>query len=168
MNLPTLISLSRGVLAFFFLSDSVVLRTFAITLAALTDFLDGYLARRLNKITSLGTLIDPLMDKLFVLVALAILWSEEKIFMWQILLFLLRDISLALFSIYLTIKKSYKNWQIRSFFSGKIMTTLQFIALMLLALEYQIPIALWSLLALFGASSFFELIWLFEFKKKKV
>lgn len=160
MNLPSFISVSRGMLCLFFLSDSIFLRTFAIAMAAFTDFLDGYIARRFNQMTQLGTLLDPLMDKLFVAAALFVFWNEEKLAMWQITLFLLRDLSLLIFSLYLWAEGRHGTWQIRSFWSGKLMTCLQFAILLLLAQSLPIHAALWALLAICGVASFFELRWL--------
>ena len=160
MNLPTLISLSRGFLCLFFLSDSVGLRTLAIVLAALTDFLDGYLARRLQQTTPLATRLDPLMDKLFVGAALAVLWWEERLVLWQVAIFLLRDISLLFFALYLVLANRYHTWHIRSFLTGKLMTSLQFVALVLLAQVQPVPAFLWTLLVLCGTTCFFELVWL--------
>lgn len=160
MNLPTLISISRGMLCLCFLSDSSLIRTLAITIAALTDFLDGFLARRFNQTTPLGTLLDPLMDKLFVAAALFVFWSEEKVAAWQITLFLLRDLSLLIFSLYLWAEGRHNSWQIRSFWSGKLMTCLQFAILLLLAQSMPIHATFWALLAIFGTASFFELRWL--------
>ncbi len=160
MNLPSYISLLRGLACLFFISDSSFWRTFAISFAALTDFLDGYLARLLNQMTPFGTRLDPLMDKLFVIVALAVFFGEQKIETWQIVVFLLRDISLIVFTGYLWLTKRYKSWKVRSFISGKLMTTLQFVALIYLAQNQSIPAILWTLLAICGISSFFELIWL--------
>lgn len=47
------------------------------TLAAITDALDGYLARKLNQISSLGAFLDPVADKLMVAVALVLLLQQD-------------------------------------------------------------------------------------------
>jgi CDP-diacylglycerol--glycerol-3-phosphate 3-phosphatidyltransferase len=76
MNLPNLLTLSRlfmamimmGLLSLAFpFSKTMALLVFAV--AGLTDFLDGYLARKHNLITSFGQLMDPLTDKVMVCAA---------------------------------------------------------------------------------------------------
>ncbi len=158
MNLPTLISLLRGLLSLFFLSASPLFRTLAIALAALSDFLDGYFARRYKQCTPLGTVVDPLMDKLFVGAALFVFWNEESLALWQVGLFLLRDISLLAFGCYLKVAERFCTWQVRSFISGKLMTALQFIALILLAQNIPVPAVVWAAFGLLGIASFFELV----------
>lgn len=49
--------------------------------AAVTDSLDGYLARRLNQMSALGAFLDPVADKLMVAIALILLVSDEPVFL---------------------------------------------------------------------------------------
>jgi CDP-diacylglycerol--glycerol-3-phosphate 3-phosphatidyltransferase len=80
MNLPNRLTLGRLVLTVFFViflststhwGDTLALLLFII--ASVTDWLDGYLARRLNQITNFGRLMDPLADKILVAAALVCL-----------------------------------------------------------------------------------------------
>ncbi|MGB3401504.1 MAG: CDP-diacylglycerol--glycerol-3-phosphate 3-phosphatidyltransferase [Microcoleaceae cyanobacterium] len=102
MNLPNLITFSRlSVVPFllYFLYNptpthcwiSVVL--FAI--AASTDWLDGYLARKLNQVTDLGKFLDPLVDKLLVLAPLLALIQLGTIPAWGVFLILARELTVA-------------------------------------------------------------------------
>lgn len=168
MNFPTLLSVSRALLSLLFFSDSSLVHLIAIALAGLTDFLDGYLARRWQQITPLGTALDPLADKLFVATALGIFWWQGKLELWMIVLFLLRDISLVAFCLTLWLKKAYQRWQIRSFVAGKLQTSFQFIALVLLSLNMEVPALMWLLMGLAGSASFFELLFLAKRDQVKI
>ena len=84
MNLPNILTMSRIVMipvfvAVFYLPVdwrfSVSAAIFA--LAGATDWLDGYLARRLNQATPFGAFLDPVADKLMVAVALTVLVEEH-------------------------------------------------------------------------------------------
>ena len=61
-------------------------------LASLTDFLDGYFARRLNLVTALGQFLDPLADKLLVGVALIMMIQLERVAPWIVALIVGREI----------------------------------------------------------------------------
>lgn len=63
--------------------------------AALTDWLDGYVARRFNQVSDLGKILDPLVDKLLVLAPLLGLVQLQEIPAWTVFLILLRELGIA-------------------------------------------------------------------------
>lgn len=86
MNLPNKLTLGRLILIpvfvlFFYLDFTghylVSLGIFAV--AAFTDFLDGYIARKNNLVTDLGKFLDPIADKVLVLVALVVMLADPKL-----------------------------------------------------------------------------------------
>ena len=64
-------------------------------IAALTDVLDGYVARVSNKITTLGKFLDPLSDKLIVLSALIILLRLGRVPFWVVIVILARELIIS-------------------------------------------------------------------------
>src|SRR5947209_9014040 len=69
-RLPNILSLSRLLLAVLFVPAGRPARIALICLAAVTDFLDGWLARRTHTTSRWGALVDPIADRIFVLVAI--------------------------------------------------------------------------------------------------
>jgi CDP-diacylglycerol--glycerol-3-phosphate 3-phosphatidyltransferase len=69
-------------------------------LAALTDVLDGYLARRLHEISDLGKILDPLADKVFVGVIVVQLLLMRALPLWFVAVVLARDLLILLGGIY--------------------------------------------------------------------
>jgi len=67
-------------IAAFYLPGSLAyyLSTLVFAIAALTDWLDGYLARSRNEITAFGRFLDPVADKLLVAAALVLLVSDDR------------------------------------------------------------------------------------------
>lgn len=61
-------------------------------LAGITDILDGYLARRLQVESRLGKMLDPVADKILVLSAFASFVTMDLIYLWMVILIVLRDI----------------------------------------------------------------------------
>jgi len=66
--------------------------TLIFLIAALTDWLDGYLARKLNQISDFGKFLDPLVDKLLVIAALLILVELHQVPAWAVFIIVAREI----------------------------------------------------------------------------
>jgi CDP-diacylglycerol---glycerol-3-phosphate 3-phosphatidyltransferase len=64
-------------------------------LASLTDWADGYLARRRKQITSLGQLIDPLADKLLIAAALISLLQMDMVSAWMVAVIIGREFAIT-------------------------------------------------------------------------
>ena len=64
-------------------------------IAAVTDMLDGYLARRWSQITTVGTLLDPIADKLLVSAALVSLVKIDRISAWLVILIISREFAVS-------------------------------------------------------------------------
>jgi CDP-diacylglycerol--glycerol-3-phosphate 3-phosphatidyltransferase len=101
MNIANQLTILRVVLIFPFLyfllnanEGGFLYRLLAFIMfgaASLTDFLDGYLARKHNLITDFGKLMDPLADKILVMAALAIFVELGYIPSWMLIVILGRE-----------------------------------------------------------------------------
>lgn len=63
--------------------------------AAATDLLDGFLARRLGQVTTVGTLLDPIADKLLVSAALVSLVDIHRVPAWMVILIIGREFAVS-------------------------------------------------------------------------
>ena len=73
---------------------AITRETFALLIflaAAATDLLDGYLARRWGQITTVGTLLDPIADKLLISAALVSLVDIHRVPAWMVILIIGRE-----------------------------------------------------------------------------
>jgi CDP-diacylglycerol--glycerol-3-phosphate 3-phosphatidyltransferase len=103
MNLPNLVTLSRllGLPIIVYLLQPGVTdnqRWWALGIfvtVSLTDWLDGYLARKLDQVTELGKFLDPLVDKLLVLITCLSLIELNLIPAWGVALILARELTIA-------------------------------------------------------------------------
>lgn len=82
-----------------------------------SDLLDGYLARKLDQVSETGKIIDPLADKISVIVISLILLYLGKIPLWFVLIVVFRDLLILGFGIYLDKKKDIR---LMSNYPGKI------------------------------------------------
>jgi CDP-diacylglycerol--glycerol-3-phosphate 3-phosphatidyltransferase len=100
--------------------------------AAVTDLLDGYLARKRGQVSVLGKFLDPLADKLIVMAALVWMVPMGRIAPWVVVLLLARDISItALRSI-----AASEGVVIAAGESGKAKTALQMVGILMLMIGY--------------------------------
>lgn len=84
-----------------------------IVIIWISDLLDGYFARKLNQVSELGKIIDPLADKITIISIGAILLVQHIIPLWFALVIVLRDIIIFLAGIYLKYCKKIvlsSNW----------------------------------------------------------
>lgn len=98
MNLPNKLTLLRIVLAFFFMlflfMHGVVWKALALVTfltAALTDFFDGYFAKKYNMSTDFGKMMDPVADKVLTLAAFLAFVEMELIPAWMVVIIVARE-----------------------------------------------------------------------------
>lgn len=142
-NLPNLLTFTRIAMIppvmVLMLQESRVCNVIAallFTLAAITDWLDGYLARKRNLVSVLGKLLDPLADKLIVTAALVIAAELGRIPGWFVVLLLSRELAIqALRAI-----ASSEGMSIDVVSSGKFKTAFQLIGLVALLIHERFTI----------------------------
>jgi CDP-diacylglycerol---glycerol-3-phosphate 3-phosphatidyltransferase len=117
-------------------------------LASVMDFLDGYLARRRQQVTRLGTLLDPAADKILISAAfISLVELDPKVVpAWMVVVIIAREFAVTSLRSF----AAAENLVIPAGLSGKIKTTVQIIAIALLIIYNQLgefrhlaPISLW-------------------------
>jgi CDP-diacylglycerol--glycerol-3-phosphate 3-phosphatidyltransferase len=148
----------RGVV---FTNDILALIIFLV--AAVTDLLDGYLARRWGQVTTIGTLLDPIADKLLVSAALISLVQIRAIPAWMVVLIVGREFAVSgLRSI-----AAAEGYTIAASDLGKTKTISQVAAIsaVLLSLRHEafLPVGYWLMWAvvLFALLSAVDYFWKF-------
>ena len=132
--IPNLLSLLRIGLVYPILNN-IYLGEFIISfiyfvVAAITDALDGFLARKMNWQTYLGTILDPVADKLLLSGTIFILWINEYIPLYIFIIFFGRDVVILLgAAIHMTLIET--DTPLPNIL-GKITTTLQVIYILLI------------------------------------
>ena len=133
--LPNILSILRVVLAFFFpviLSKGSVISSFCmLVIGVLSDFFDGYFARKFDAVSKIGALLDPLGDKIF---TNSVIWSlyyfqtpkELKLsVLFVAILLSLRDFVMLICSLFVLLKRTEFN--LSPMFLSKICTTVVFL-----------------------------------------
>ncbi|MEN2737317.1 CDP-alcohol phosphatidyltransferase family protein [Microbacterium sp. X-17] len=157
-TIPNVLSFFRLALVPVFLAFVITgedaLALLVLVVSSITDFLDGWLARKLNQVSRLGQLLDPAADRLYIFAALVGLAWREVIPWWLVAVILARDVMLAVLGVILA-NHGYGPLPVHHL--GKVATFCLFWALPLLMLgEAFDPLAPYSLplgwaFALWGA-----------------
>jgi len=133
LNLPTILTLSRIVLIPFFVLTVYrhpILGALIFSIASITDFLDGYLARRSGQITTFGIIMDPLADKFLVISALIVLVDMERLSALVAIILIVREFLVT----GLRVVALSKNIVIPAEMGGKLKTTAQITSILCLIL----------------------------------
>jgi CDP-diacylglycerol--glycerol-3-phosphate 3-phosphatidyltransferase len=175
LNLPNALTISRILLVP--LLVVVLLTTFEdkewyglglFLLAASTDFLDGFIARRQKKITRLGKLLDPAADKILMSAAFISLVELGVAPSWMVMVIIAREFAVSSLRSF----AASDNLVIPAGWSGKVKTVVQIVAISLLIIYTQLgefahlaPLSLWAAVIVSVASGieyfvrFGRLIW---------
>ncbi|MBQ4284190.1 MAG: CDP-diacylglycerol--glycerol-3-phosphate 3-phosphatidyltransferase [Lachnospira sp.] len=142
MNLPNKLTILRTILIPFFLvflytdfwgSANAYVAVAIFIIASITDFLDGFIARKYNLVTNFGKFMDPLADKLLVCSALIALADIGKLPAWIVIIIIAREFIISGFR---TVAAD-NGVVIAASYWGKFKTTFQII--MIIALIIDLP-----------------------------
>lgn len=134
-------------------SDSMLrhfLLTFVFVLASITDWLDGYLARKMNLTSAFGRFLDPVADKLMVAAALIILtqWHANIIMATCAIVIISREIAVSALREWMA--ELGARTSVAVSYVGKLKTTFQMIAITVLLLNWQMLETLGYVLMIFA------------------
>jgi CDP-diacylglycerol--glycerol-3-phosphate 3-phosphatidyltransferase len=139
MTIPNQLTVTRIILtpifAFLFLSNDKTLNQISLVvflIAALTDWYDGWLARKYNYISELGKFLDPLADKILTSTAFFAFVYIGLLNFWMVLIIVVRDLVVTLLRVY----GQYKKRTFSTSFLAKLKTSLQMIFLYYLLVVY--------------------------------
>ncbi len=137
-SVPNLVSLSRllalPVLMFLVIEQSWISALAVAAIFGFTDFLDGFLARRLNQVTPLGALLDPLIDRIFILCLLIAMVISKVLSPILFLLLLSRDLVVLIVNFL-----RFKSMSVTVIYLGKLGTWVLYVSFALVLLGEMIP-----------------------------
>lgn len=127
------------VFAVLFYNGHEVVALIILVLSGLTDFFDGKLARKLNQVSDLGKLLDPVADKLTQITLAIVFYLEFKnssaelinTFSWIFLVFFIKEVAMILFSVIMLLTGLRP---VAAEFFGKAATMVFYIVMILIAM----------------------------------
>ena len=144
INIPNAITTLRMLLVipivYFLINDLYIIATALFIIAAISDVLDGFLAKRLNQITKFGTILDPIADKILINYTIFIFTIKNCIPQFLFFIVFTKDIILIIGSVAeIFSQKNALNTKIKASFFGKISTLFQVVLIIsILAWQFNI------------------------------
>lgn len=139
MTIPNQLTILRIILtpifAWFFLSNDLRLHQLSLVvfvIAALTDWYDGWLARKFNYMSNLGKFLDPLADKILTSTAFIVFIFVGVLELWMVIIIVVRDLMITILRIY----AQYKNQVFSISYLAKVKTFTQMVFLYYLLILY--------------------------------
>ena len=179
MNTANLVTMSRIALTpvvvgcyYSGLPAGQLLAAVVFIIASITDWLDGYLARKLDQTSEFGAFLDPVADKVLVTVVLILLVTSHANLLIPTVIIITREILVSALREWMA-SRGQRN-MVAVAFSGKLKTTLQMIAIgALLLVSDATPALLWqfgftlvniaALLSLWSGYQYFKKAWVVLF-----
>lgn len=139
-TVPNILSFLRlglvPVFLYLIITAQDALALLVLVFSSLSDYLDGFIARRFNQMTRLGQLLDPAADRLFIFAALIGLAARDVIPWWLFFVIVAREVMLAVLGI---ISANYGFGPLPVHHLGKVATAALFYALPVLMLGQAFP-----------------------------
>lgn len=127
-TIPNVLSVIRILLSplfvYLFLTDDVILKKLSLAIffvAVLTDWYDGWYARKYKSISKLGIFLDPLADKVLTSFAFLLFFIKGIMPLWMVIIIAFRDILITLMRSY----DEYKGYTIKTSMIAKVKTFVQ-------------------------------------------
>ncbi len=162
-SIPNLLSLSRLALAAAFVALSEPGQRVAIILvAAFTDWLDGFLARRARRTTRWGALLDPITDRIFVFTAVCVYLIERQLTWVEYLIVIFRDIMTAIGFVVARNVSWLRPITFRARLAGKVVTALQLLLLVAVLVQPALVdrlVPLIAVVAVYAVIDYTLLLW---------
>jgi CDP-diacylglycerol--glycerol-3-phosphate 3-phosphatidyltransferase/cardiolipin synthase len=125
--IPLLVTIFYLPASWLSMPEKNTLATGLFIFAALTDWLDGYLARRMKQESAFGQFLDPVADKLIVAAALLVLLNMDRVQVWVALVIIGREITISALREWMAQVGASKSVAVHMV--GKLKTTAQLVAI---------------------------------------
>jgi CDP-diacylglycerol---glycerol-3-phosphate 3-phosphatidyltransferase len=142
MNVPNVLSVIRIVLSpvfvFLFLTGDIFLQRISLIvffIAVLTDWYDGWYARKYKSVTKTGIFLDPLADKILTTSAFILFYIIGILPYWMLIIIAIRDIVVTLLRSY----DEYRGFTIKTSYIAKVKTFLQMTYIFFILILFILP-----------------------------